>query len=868
MDNPQLSPSIEAKVRTALSVSDPSAAFVDQFEKTLISRTWEEDQQRQPQASRKNWTRTLFRRPAWTIAIAVFIVMFITILAVGPQRVYADFLKLFGYIPGVGFVDLDQVRVLQNGVTQRHADQEVTAMRGLVTPRGTDLWLEFSDEARPVADAWLETTDGQRFDLINWSYDPDEPGTHGVVMHFAALPVDVNEVTLGLVEGWRIPLVWVQGSASNLAPANIILAPTEVSPEASSPAPEQTASPEAGHCSQALDVKFCIQASVRAGDGLQVLLEATPGGQYSPGSNYSPSMFDIPGQSEAISLMSSGSQVYPIDPHFIQVGGEPSGSLSTLLFPGAKDLQGPLSLQFPAVMLSMPLSAQVSIDLGDHPITVPAPSIDQTVDVAGIPVHFGQARLVGGDNGNSLILEITSDPVESKDGVTPYMIELGRPEGINDRYGAGNKGGQLTIRIELIQQTGGEPVSGVLNIPLISASVLVQGPFTLSFDAASVQVQPTPQPPVVAESTFAPLPIGEPLPMDAYRYTGRALQSGDLLSVAFDGENSTVYAASRDANFAPEEVAVLPGEVLAIYARPDRLGIDYITGSYDVDSSNTVYRQLYTLKFGDPVPHLLVGQFEPSAYIFTWSFDGRFLAYQVTDDSPGHSYQRYVRIIDLNCRDSGDCQPFTLDTGSQDLYFMTWSPVDYRIAVGGTSDDQEFGASDIFLLTLDPDTRQATLANLTQSPAIDDWAPAQWTPQGDALLFRCWTGQEASLNDYSLCRSDLSAGVDEVVTGQLPWNMHAIYLAAGQWVVDSTVVMNNGVYSLRSYDLQTGQASAILEWPAASKHTVDTALSGDGQWLAAYIPEQGGLLALNVQTHASITVMPPDASPSFFTWVK
>jgi hypothetical protein len=599
-----------------------------------------------------------------------------------------------------------------------------------------------------------------------------------------------------------------------------------------------------------------------------VLLEATNSERYAAGSGFSPSMFDFPGKNSAISLMTNDGHVYPVEPNSIQVSGEPSGSQSTLLFPGVQDLQGNFRLQISAVMLSIPLSDQISVNLGDHPIAGQALTIDQTVDVAGMPVHFSQAELISGDNGNSLMLKITSDPVEAKNGATPYTIDPGRPEGIQDRYGAGSENGRLSISVELIQQTGSKPVSGLLNIPLVSASIMVQGPFNLSFDAASVQAQPTPQPPVMAESTFEPLPLGNPLPMDAYHYTGRALQHGDLLSITFDGVNSTLYAASPSNNFAPEEVAVLPGDVLLVYAQPDLQGIDYFTGSYNVDTSDTVYRQLYTLKFSDPAPRLLIGQLESSAYFFNWSFDGRFLAYEVTDDHPGQSYQRYVRILDLKCRSTGDCQPFTAETGSQDLFFMSWSPIDYRLALGGTPADQKFGAGDIFLLTLNPDNHQTTLTNLTQSPTINDWAPAQWTPEGDALLFSCETGKEASVNEYSLCRNNLVIGEDEVVTGQLPWNMHSIYMGAGRWVVDATVVMENGFFSLRSYDLQTGQESTILKWPVVGKHQVDTAISADGQWLAAYVSEQGGLLVLNIQNHSSITVISTDTKLPIFTWVR
>lgn len=843
-------PQFEEEIRAATAAPQANEEFVNSLYDRLVQQA----------AAQRRVNRPLPLRPAWAITLIVFLIMIITTVVIGPQRVYAEFLKLFGYVPGMGFVDLNQVRVLENAVTQRHAGQEVSAVRGVVSPHGTDLWLEFNDGARPVADAWLETEDGQHFTLLNWSYDPDEPGTHGVVMHFASLPESVNAVTLRLVEGWNLPLVWVQGSAGDLGPASIAPVGNEALAEISTPA--------SGLCSQALGVQFCIQEAIRTADGLQVLLEATPNEQYAAGSGFGPSMFDVPAKNGAITLTTGDGHVYRVEPHSTRVSGDPSVSRSTLLFPGAQNLQGISTLQIPAVMLSVPLSDRISVNLGDHPRAGQVFAIDHTVDVAGMPVHFSQAELSGADNGNSLKLKIISDPLEAKDGAIPYMVDPGRPERIQDRYGAGSEDGRLSLHIELIQQRGSDPVNGTLNIPLVGASILVHGPFNLSFDATSVQELSTPQTPVAVESTFEPLPVGDPLPMDAYRSTGRALRHGDLLSATFDGENTTLYAASVSNNFAPEKVAVLPGDVLAMYVQPDLQGLDYITGSYDVASSRPVYRQLYTLKFADSAPRLLVGQLESGANSFHWSFDGHFLAYETTDALPGRSYQRYVRIIDLSCRTSGDCQAFTADAGSQDLFFMSWSPTDYRLALGGTPADQEFGASDIFLLTLDPGSHRTTLVNLTQSPTTNDWAPAQWTPIGDALFFPCDTGKEAVTNEYSLCRNNLVVGEDEVVTGKLPWNMHSILLGAAGRVVDATVVMENGSFGLRSYDLGTGQESTILRWSGGGKHQVETAISADGQWLAAYVPEQGGLLALNIQTHARITVMPADERLPTFTWLR
>ena len=80
--------------------------------------------------------------------------------------------------------------------------------------------------------------------------------------------------------------------------------------------------------------------------------------------------------------------------------------------------------------------------------------------------------------------------------------------------------------------------------------------------------------------------------------------------------------------------------------------------------------------------------------------------------------------------------------------------------------------------------------------------------------------------------------------------------------------MENGFFSLRSYDLQTGQESTILKWPVVGKHEVDTAISADGQRLAAYVPEQGEQLVLNIQNHSSVTVISTDTKLPIFTWVR
>jgi len=846
----------EENVRQSFAVPAPRSEFVDQVYGDLMRR-----------ADQKSYSprRFLGLRPAWTATLAILSVLIIGTLAIGPQHVYAEFMRLFSYVPGVGFVNPDQVRVLENGVTQQHDDRELTAQRGLITEYSTDLWLEFSDEARPIDEAWLETTDGLRFELQNWNYSPDEAGSHGVVAHFPPLPAEVNQVTLALTEGWRIPLTWVPGSKGNLTPANIIPAPSFAAGEGSNSTPAIDATAAPASCAEAMDIQFCVQAATRTETDMQVLIEAVSSGQFTSGSNYNLSMFDVPGEMENLTLSDAEGNVYPINDYFIPAQGEPVGRMSTLSFPGAQELKGRLSLNISTILVSIPLSEELTIDLGDNPAAGQTLPLDQTIDVGGFPVHFSEAVLEG-EGETSLRVKIISDSLDDSAPIRPAMLEPGRPEGIDDLYGAGNTPDNLYIHVELMQQSGLK--TGILRIPLVSGSLKVRGPFTLAFDAPGEPLALTATPQVIEGGSFEPEGNGEPLPMEAYQYTGRALLSGDLLSIVLGEDQTTLYAASSESGFTPEKLVVLPGQVLAVYPHSDRQGMDYVTGEYDQETNALVYRQLYTLRFGDPSPRLLIGRFEHSATDFSWSYDGAYLAYLTVNEQPGQPYQRFVNLVDMSCRTSGECTAFTADTGKQDLYGIKWSPVDYRISFGGAASEVQYGTGDIFLLNFNPADGSTSLTNLTASTTIEDMAAANWTSGGDALFYTCDAGLN-EINEYSLCRNDLTEGEDEVVVPLLPWNMQSPQFGADRWLVDSLPVMQNGVFSLRAYDLQNGQSSTLLEWSLIEKHSfIETSISPDGQWVAANINELGGLLALNIESHQSKLVMPIENNLFLVTWVK
>jgi hypothetical protein len=533
----------------------------------------------------------------------------------------------------------------------------------------------------------------------------------------------------------------------------------------------------------------------------------------------------------------------------------------SLLFPGAQGLHGRLTLVMPAVYVHVPLDAELAVDVGTDPQAGQVFALDHTVTVAGIPVHFNQA-VIEQDPVGDLHLKVTSQVVESRDGLTPYLITLGRPLRVDSGYGYGSESGVLSLSVNLKQL--GETLNGVIQFPLVGASLRLEGPFRLSFTAPAEQGLPTETPKVIQGGEFLPMPSGEPLPMDAYQYSGRALHPGDLLAVTIASDHSMLYASSGGQP--AEALATLPGQVLALYVHADGGGIDYVTGQADSDQG-VRYEQLYSLRFGDAAPHLLVGAFERYAYGFSWSFDGRWLGYVAPPEGPGEGSARWLHLIDLTCRTGGDCiRQVEASDAHLDLYDLAWSPVDEQLAIIGASQESPYGMSDVFLVSINAQSGQARLTNLTQSPQINDES-VQWQADGRALAITCST-DDLPINYYGLCRNELQVGQDELVNRDLPYNMRlALLTPDGQTLVDRTFVFENGFQHVRAFSLASGETRVLAEWPAAKGDVLDTVLSPDGGHLVVAEPGSHALRLIGLVDGAWQAVLQSDLPLSWVGWL-
>ena len=695
-------------------------------------------------------------------------------------------------------------------------------LRGLSTTRDAQLWLEYSDTARAADGAWLETADGQRFELSWWGWDPDVTGTRGVRLVFPALPAEVTRVTLALPEGWRIPLEWIPAAESSLQPVNLTLDQPSPTPPEGEAAPVDTGTNASERpCVEAAALHVCAQAAAFSAQGLEVMLEAQASGDLKPG---------ILQGHNLIAFAAGDSRLRLTDAQ----GGQYDPSDATRLFPYSEDrlgeglifstaglASGRLELEIPGFFANLPLSHEIVVDLGEDPQAGQTIRLDDTIDAAGMPVHFSQA-LVEEDGSGGLRLKVSSDPVETRDGLTPYLLMLAKPDRVDSGWGEGSEqDGVLSLSVDLLQPSG--KLSGTLRLPLVGVSMRVDGPFYVSFDAPAPLLAAAETPEVIEGGDFIPLPSGEALPMDVYQYSGRALQPGDLLTVSAGAATSYLLASSQGE--AAQIVAVLPGQVLAVYVHADRGGIDYVTGAADPDQGYR-YDQLYTLRFdGDP-PRLLVGSFERLADDFRWSFDGRWLGYLAPRSGPGESGARQVHLVDLACRESGACQGQAVDAPENlDLHDLAWSPVEERLLVMGVPQTQTFGMSDVFTIKIGDDS-VATLTNLTELPQIDDQGAA-WLPDGMKLFITC-SISSMELNFYGLCRNDLQVGMDALVVERLPYNMRLALLSPnGKLLVDRVPVFENGVQRLRAYDIDGAEMRVLAEWPAAKGGFTEPAISPD-----------------------------------------
>ncbi|MEI7848695.1 MAG: hypothetical protein WCK35_23040 [Chloroflexota bacterium] len=799
--------------------------------------------------------RIFASRMAWFAAL----LLALALLAAFRQPVLAAVSRLLGYvyIQEAGFLPSDSTRILEQPVRQEHSGQYLTVTRALSTPSETVIWLEFSDPARAVDGAALTNETGLRLDVSHWQFSPNTPASHGVVMYFPAMPADVGLTTLSLREGWQLPLTWIPASKSHLPDVRAVPYPAQAQPTAQSPSSTQ-APAAATLCQQHHDVKLCVLAATTTVDNTSILIDVQTLTANLKAGGWVGQVWQTDGQS--INLKDSQGNEVPLT----QEQG------STLLFPPIPSDQR-VTLTIPAALTSLELSGQsIRVDLGANPQPDTVIPLDITIPVMATAVHFSQATFVG-DGINSLRLILDADPVQPLDGITPVSIEIGKPDRVDDLYGGGMLAGSKDIFVELIRPGG--KITGVITIPLETAIVAVQGPFEFTINLTGA-ASPTLVPVSADPGAFFPAPTATPVPLDAYHYSGIALEAGDLVYTVLDGENTSVFLYNPD-NQQSKLIATIPGAVAQIYIHPDRQGLDYLSGTHEFRDgfSYIDHVSLYTILFADVAPHLLFSfEANPATLVGTtvngiWSPDGRYAIFRYQHSIPGDDNLKFL-WLDMTCKlevePSGKlCTPHDIPV-KPDLALgeASFSPEGKRILFSG-SDSSVNGAPALFILNFNPSGKNDTITNIPLNHSdlkLGENLGSNWTPDG-SIFTQCSDGMSKTL----FCSIDPNTG--NVLTSAI-YTEHLLnyqLTSSGKQVL-SVVINHNapgkGTLEIHLFD-RKGAAGPKL---AEGREFSNVSMSSSERYLA-YVQEDANQLNLIDLESGVTTIVQQSNEPWAISWV-
>jgi len=379
MNKKYSTPQFEERVCKSFGVPEIRSKFVDEVYSDLMQRAVAKSRRHHPFYG---------LRPASTVALTILSLMIIGTLVIGPQRVYAEFMKLFGYIPGMGIVDQSSpIRVLAEPVSVTRDGITVSVNQAVLTETETRLDFGVSGvplSAYPKAEAisgciereYLRLPDGTRMDV-------NAPIPAKVNEATFVLPCIFNTLPGTIPVDWELPIHFVA------APTDLTILPVVdvtplVSPTDKNLGLEIETTPAAtlNESNQAIvsmdkiietEDGYILLGSVRtnipAGSWLQITGPAT--------------IKDANGKNISYTFPSD---VQPLDDASLGQGG-----YSWVMQIKGAGVKFPLTISFSGVIISQvdpQASAKTTIDVGTNPQPEQIWEVNQDVQMAGKTIRL------------------------------------------------------------------------------------------------------------------------------------------------------------------------------------------------------------------------------------------------------------------------------------------------------------------------------------------------------------------------------------------------------------------------------------------------------------------------------------------------
>jgi len=505
---------IENQLGEYYQAGGPSEQFMDNLESRLV-QAHRGSAQKQPKTR-----KPFFLRPAFAPAFIVVLAMLIVIV-IGPKEVLARMQALLGYVPGYGFVELEDIRVLPSPVSQTQDGVIMTIKQVLVKEENTYIILsidglpskeqiyedlnafvlEHLDEWPEMeADLWDTQTvvtleDGTVLDQAIYSGAPWAgyfilPPLPAGAMSFS---LDVDRIP-GLLPN-NAPKNWhFELSLENLPDPAAVPSIEEFSaerfefnPNLLTPIPvDQPSQPDPNY-GFALDLVDVVYAAGEV--ALRVRFANVPEGWIPMGGYLDGRLTDDLGHEYSIIYTPAS-------------GSQPDGTVVVTFEPVAPEAK---SLTFSVVDLFFfaPLERQtVTVNFGDSPQVGDRFPIDQTITVFGTPIHFASVQL-GQDQAHTAeqtlmtTFEFEIDPVPVQEGLSIQSIGLADEvlARLGTRFvaaGGGGSGVPEDPNFSTMSLSFGIPATiplptGNFDLVFGNVNLLLKGPYTITWEVAGNQ---------------------------------------------------------------------------------------------------------------------------------------------------------------------------------------------------------------------------------------------------------------------------------------------------------------------------------------------------------------------------------------------
>lgn len=348
---------------------------------------------------RQWWARIAspIRRYRWTaVSLTILLLLLSGLLIIGPERAWAELQAWLGYVPGVGFVDLEDTRVLLTPAVETRDGITLRVTEVVAGPEETTLVIE-SEGLPPEEALW-----GEESPRVDEAFVPRLLQANGTALEvetftvrygrgalvFPPLPQNVYHLTLQLPllplvppgvapENWSLPLVLQPATGEVVA---------EIYP--SPYRPQGATDTHHGITLRVEEVAHTPQKTVFV---VQTEWQEEKWEDVSPGFVYQGLSDDLGHVYGDYVETGSGSVTTMVER--IQPGETPPplSSRRTFDFAPVSLAANTLTFEAPQVEARVPATGTFTLDLGERPQVGDSWDLDVHLNVAGFPVHITRA---------------------------------------------------------------------------------------------------------------------------------------------------------------------------------------------------------------------------------------------------------------------------------------------------------------------------------------------------------------------------------------------------------------------------------------------------------------------------------------------